>query len=430
MVGSRTVEFRKPVLKGECKVLGDKSISHRAIMLGSIAKGRTEVTGFLSGEDCLRTIEIFKQLGVYIKREGEHVWIDSPGMKNWTAPADTLYAGNSGTTARLMLGILASSNVKSVLTGDASLSKRPMKRVTGPLQKMGALIHGDDFLPLTITGSKLTAIDYELPVASAQVKSAILFAGLNAEGMTTVKEIDVTRDHTERMLAQFGANVLRSDKTVSIEGGQTLQGSKVVVPGDISSAAFFMVAAAMLEGSSVDFINVGLNPTRTGIIDVLKAMGAKVVVTDRNGDDGEPFGNVNVTADSLRGIEIGGELIPKLIDEIPIIALLSTQAKGKTVIKDAAELRVKETDRITAVTEELKKMGADIEATEDGMIIHGPTVLKGASLSSYGDHRIGMMAAIAAYVADGPVHIEDPDCIAISYPNFFEHLYQLSAVEE
>lgn len=428
MAEQKTLQFHKPRLNGSIKVPGDKSISHRSIMLGAIAEGRTTVEGFLEGEDCLRTIEIFKQLGVSIERQGTNVTIDSPGIENWTTPSDELYAGNSGTTARLMLGILAGSNVSSVLTGDESLSKRPMKRVTIPLQSMGAKIEGtedNEYLPLTVKGGELSGMTYHVPVASAQVKSAILFAGLRASGKTIVSEPAISRDHTERMFEQFGVSIETNGNTVTIEGGQTLQASSVKVPGDISSAAFFLAAAAMVANSCVEIVEVGLNPTRTGIIEVLRQMGAAIDVHEETGGRGESYGTIKVSKATLHGIEISGEIIPTLIDELPIIALLATQAEGTTIIKDAAELRVKETDRIAAVTTELKKLGASIEATPDGMIIHGPTPLKGTSMNSYGDHRLGMMAAIASLVADGEVIIEDPACIAVSYPNFFEHLTAL-----
>ncbi|MFS0576747.1 3-phosphoshikimate 1-carboxyvinyltransferase [Sporosarcina sp. 179-K 3D1 HS] len=434
MTQKKTVAFNKPRLHGEIRVPGDKSISHRAIMLGAIAKGKTNISGFLEGEDCLRTLDIFKQLGVSIERDGTDVAIDSPGMADWHTPAGELYAGNSGTTARLMLGILAGSNVESVLTGDQYLSKRPMKRVTGPLLSMGASITAEgtdsDLLPLRVKGTPpLKAIDYKMPVASAQVKSAILFAGLRADGIVTVQEDSVSRDHTERMLQQFGVVLQKEGDTVSMEGGQTLAGTDVVVPGDISSAAFFMVAAAMVPGSEVVFTDVGLNPTRTGILDVLQAMGAQIEYLEDKGQQGEPYGTVRISHADLRGTEISGDIIPRLIDELPILALLATQAAGKTVIKDAEELRVKETDRIKAVVTELKKLGAAIEETEDGMIIEGPTPLSGGTLSSYGDHRLGMMAAIAALAASDAVTIEDPACIAISYPNFFEDLEKLTAFQ-
>jgi 3-phosphoshikimate 1-carboxyvinyltransferase len=429
LVETKIIAFNKPVLKGNLVVPGDKSISHRAVMLGSIAKGKTQITGFLDGEDCLHTIDIFRQLGVSIERDGTNVTVDSPGMQGWQTPSEELYAGNSGTTARLMLGILAGSPIKSVLTGDESLSKRPMNRVTLPLSSMGASIAGDpdgNLLPLSITGGKLTAIDYEMPVASAQVKSAILFAGLNADGTTTISEETVSRDHTERMLLQFGADIQVVGNEVRVKGGNVLSGTDVIVPGDISSAAFFMAAAAMIKGSSVTFTNVGLNPTRTGIIDVLKKMGARVEILDEVDGIGEPYGTVIVSSEGLHGTEISGDLIPRLIDELPVIALLATQAEGTTIIKDAGELRVKETDRIAAVTSELKKIGANIEATDDGMIIHGPSELSGGTLVSYGDHRLGMMAGIAALIASAPIHIEDPACIAVSYPGFFNDLEKLT----
>lgn len=430
MMENKTLCFQKPILEGELKVPGDKSISHRAIMLGSIAEGITTVEGFLDGEDCLDTIRIFQKLGVTIERNGTNVHIDSPGINKWKTPTEQLDAGNAGTAARLLLGILASSNVTSTLVGDQYLSVRPMKRVTGPLKTMGARIEGKDdanYLPLRIVGRPLEAISYTMPIASAQIKSAILFAGLQANGVTTVSESTVSRDHTERMMMQFGAQIERDSLSVSIQGGQKLTGTDVVVPGDISSAAFFMAAAAMIEGSSVTFHNVGLNSTRTGIFDVLAAMGADLQFGEQFGENGEPYGTVTVRANALTGTEISGDIIPRLIDELPILALVATQANGQTVIKDAEELRVKETDRIAAVTAELKKLGATVEETPDGMIINGPTRLTGATLSSYGDHRIGMMGAIAALLADGEVTIEDTGCIAISYPTFFDHLQQLIA---
>ncbi len=424
----KTVHFNHPVLSGELIVPGDKSISHRAIMLGSIAKGKTEVTGFLDGEDCLRTIEMFKQLGVSIERQGKNVWIDSPGLQDWKTPTDELYAGNSGTTTRLMAGILAGAHVTSVMTGDASLSNRPMDRVTVPLREMGASISSEtasELLPLRIKGTSLQAIDYQNPVGSAQVKSAILFAGLQADGTTSVREKTTSRDHTEQMFKHFGADIESVDGKVSVTGGRALTGRNVHVPGDISSAAFFMVAASMIEGSAITLLNVGLNPTRTGVLDVLKEMGASIEITNETDENGERLGTVNISHQQLKPVEISGALIPRLIDELPIIALLATQADGTTVIKDAAELRVKETDRIAAVTEALSAVGANIEATDDGMIIHGPTPLTGGTMDSYGDHRLGMMAAIASLVASGPVTIKDPACIDISYPAFFEDLERL-----
>lgn len=428
---SKTVHFNNKVLSGTIAVPGDKSISHRAVMLGSIAEGKTIITGFLDGDDCLRTIEMFKQLGVKIERDGTTVLIDSPGIKRWKNPTAELYAGNSGTTARLMLGILAGSNISAVMTGDESLSGRPMDRVTLPLRNMNANIKSDidtDLLPLKITGEniELRAIDYENLVASAQVKSAILFAGLQAEGITIVREKTISRDHTEQMLTHFGAKVQTDMGNVSITGGTKLYGSSVDVPGDVSSAAFFMVAAGMIKGSSVTFTNVGLNPTRSGIIDVLLNMGVKIEILNQTAENGEISGTVKVSHDKVKPTVISGALIPRLIDELPIIALLATQAEGTTIIKDAAELRVKETDRIAAVTNELNKLGANIEATADGMIIHGPTLLSGGKMESYGDHRLGMMAGIASLITSEPVEIEDPACIDISYPTFFKDLEKIA----
>lgn len=422
---AKVLAYNKPRLEGILTVPGDKSISHRAVMFGAIAKGKTTVTGFLPGEDCLSTIDCFRKLGVDIQVDGTNVEINSPGMEGWQEPKEVLYTGNSGTTTRLMLGILAGTNFHSVMTGDASIGKRPMGRVTKPLKQMGALINGREggqYTPLAIQGTKLKAIDYTMPVASAQVKSAILLAGLQAEGTTIVREKEVSRDHTERMLKQFGANIEVKDGVISIEGGQQLKGTHIDVPGDISSAAFFLVAGAIVPNSEVVLKNVGINPTRAGIIEVMQQMGADLTIAQEKSDAAEPTATLTVRTSHLKGTTIEGEIIPRLIDEIPIIALLATQAEGTTIIRNAEELRVKETDRIEAVVTELKKLGADITATEDGMIINGLTSLKGAKLSTYGDHRIGMMAAIASLITESPVEIDDADCIAISYPTFFEHL--------
>ncbi|SDE15437.1 3-phosphoshikimate 1-carboxyvinyltransferase [Bhargavaea beijingensis] len=415
-------------LRGTIAVPGDKSISHRAVMFGGMAKGRTTVSGFLPGEDCLRTIECFRLLGADISRTGTDLVIDSPGIDGWQEPADILYTGNSGTTTRLMLGILAGSRVHSVIAGDESIARRPMKRVTGPLQQMGADIRGRkgaQYTPVSVLGGPLRPIDYDMPVASAQVKSAILFAAMRAEGTSVIREKEVSRDHTERMMQNFGMRVQAEEGVITLQGGQELVPVHVDVPGDISSAAFFLAASALVPGSEVVLENVGLNPTRTGMIDVLEAMGTDFGVDVSRSDDSEIRGTVTIRSSSLKATEIGGDLIPRLIDEIPIIALLATQAEGTTVIRDAEELRVKETDRIAAVAEELGKLGADIIPTDDGMIINGPTKLSGAVLDSRGDHRIGMMAAVAALITDGPVELRGPGCIAISYPEFFEHLNNL-----
>lgn len=422
---SRVLVYNKPRLEGIITVPGDKSISHRAVMFGAIAEGKTTVTGFLPGEDCLSTIDCFRKLGVDIQVDGTNVEINSPGMDGWQEPKEVLYTGNSGTTTRLMLGILAGTNFHSVMTGDASIGKRPMGRVTNPLKQMGAKINGREngqYTPIAIQGTALKAIDYTMSVASAQVKSAILLAGLRAEGTTIVREKEISRDHTERMLRQFGAKIDVKDGVISLEGGQRLHGTHVDVPGDISSAAFFLVAGAIVPNSEIVLKNVGINPTRAGIIEVMQQMGANVTVDQELSDAAEPTATITIRTSNLKRTTIEGDIIPRLIDEIPIIALLATQAEGTTIIRDAEELKVKETDRITAVVTELKKLGADITATDDGMIINGPTSLKGAKLSTYGDHRIGMMAAIASLITDSPIEIDDADCIAVSYPTFFEHL--------
>lgn len=422
-MSSKTIHLENKTLNGTIAVPGDKSISHRSIMFGSIAEGKTTVSGFLTGEDCLRTVEAFKQMGVEIEQNGSDVTIDSKGIAAWEEPTDILYMGNSGTTTRLLLGLLAGSNVHAVLSGDASIAKRPMKRVINPLREMGAQITGrqdGQFAPLAVKGSKLQAIDYEMPVASAQVKSAILLAALNAEGTTIVREQVTTRNHTELMLKQFGVDIEMQEGNISLTGGQKLRASHIAVPGDISSAAFFLVAGAIAPNSEIILENVGLNETRTGIIDVLQAMNASMTIEPNEEEQAEKAGRITIRTSELVGTTIDGAIIPRLIDEIPIIALLATQAKGKTIIKDAEELKVKETNRIDAVVAELSKLGANITATDDGMIIEGPTKLTGASLKTYGDHRIGMMDAIASLVTAGPIELDDADCIAVSYPTFFE----------
>lgn len=423
----KKLNYEKPSLSGTIRVPGDKSISHRSIMFGSIASGKTTVEGFLLGADCLSTISCFRKLGVEIELDGSQVTINSKGIEGWTEPDAVLDTGNSGTTTRLMLGLLAGTSFHSVAAGDDSIAKRPMKRIVDPLRLMGADIRGRSdgrFTPLAIQGTRLAGIHYTLPVASAQVKSAILLAALNADGKTIIEEPVATRDHTEIMLRHFGADIKRNENIIEMTGGQTLSARHVKVPGDISSAAFFIAAALVTEGSEVFLENVGTNPTRTGILDVIDQMGAEYEIHE-NETEGERSADLLIRSSRLKGIEIGGSLIPRLIDEIPIIALIATQCQGITVIKDAEELRVKETDRITAVVDELSKMGADITATEDGMVINGPTPLSGADMKTYGDHRLGMMAAIASLAADGSVSIDDPECIAVSYPGFFEHLNKL-----
>lgn len=416
-------------LKGVMKVPGDKSISHRSVMFGAIAEGKTKVTGFLPGDDCLSTIDCFRKLGVNIHQEDDYVEIDGNGIEGLKEPQEVLDVGNSGTTIRLMLGALANTPFHSCIIGDKSIAKRPMKRVTVPLTEMGVAIDGraeGNFTPLSIRGGNTKGIQYTSPVASGQVKSAILLAGLGAEGVTSVSEPHKSRDHTERMLQAFGVNVQVDGLTVSIEGKQKLKGTNIEVPGDISSAAFFLAAGAIVPESELTIQKVGMNPTRTGIIDVLQLMGADLSIENAQNEAIEPFADLHIKTSSLKGIEIGGELIPRLIDEIPIIALMATQAEGTTVIKDAAELKVKETNRIDTVVNELKKLGANIEATEDGMIIHGKTRLVASSVDSHGDHRIGMMLGIASCIATGEMTINNSDAVRVSYPGFFDQLNELS----
>lgn len=416
-------------LNGEVYVPGDKSISHRSIMFGALAEGVTTVKNFLLGDDCLDTITCFQQLGVQIEQAREKIVIYGKGFNGLTEPEEVLEVGNSGTTIRLILGVLAGRPFHVCIQGDESIAKRPMTRVTLPLKEMGAIIDGrkhGEFTPLAMRGGNLRGMEYRLPVASAQVKSALLFAGIQAHGTTTLIEKEKTRDHTERMIRQFGGKIVTKDRTIQVKGGQRLKGTDIFVPGDISSAAFFLVAAAIVPEGWVTLKNVGLNPTRTGIIDVMKNMGANITVESHiEKDSFEPIGDITVQTSALIGTVIEGEIIPRLIDEIPIIALLATQAAGTTVIKDAAELKVKETNRIDTVVDELTKLGADIQATEDGMIINGPTPLHGGTVSSHGDHRIGMMLTIAALLSKEPIFLEQPTAISISYPNFFSDLHAL-----
>ncbi|MED4882556.1 3-phosphoshikimate 1-carboxyvinyltransferase [Bacillus smithii] len=414
-------------LRGVIHVPGDKSISHRAIMFGSIAQGKTTIRHFLRGQDCLSTIDCFRKLGVHIEEDGQQITILGKGWEGLEEPKDILYTGNSGTTTRLIMGILAGRPFHFVLMGDESIGRRPMDRVVLPLREMGASISGREngkFTPISINGGSLRSIHYKMPVASAQVKSALLFAGLQAEGTTVIEEMAPTRDHTEKMIKEFGGECIREGMTISVKGSQSFEGRDIYVPGDISSAAFFLAAGAIIPGSEIILKNVGLNPTRSGIIDVLKEMGADLELSDLS-SNGEETGTIVIRYSQLKGIEIGGSLIPRLIDEIPIIALMATQAEGETVIKDAEELKVKETNRIDTVVGELKKLGSDIESRKDGMVIRGKTALKGGKVSSFGDHRIGMMLAIAALLSKDPVDLENPECIAVSYPNFFDDLQKL-----
>ena len=415
-------------LKGTIRVPGDKSISHRSIIFGSLAKGETKVYDILRGEDVLSTIQVFRDLGVSIQDDGDVIRIQGVGFQGLQAPTSPLDMGNSGTSIRLISGVLAGQDFAVTMVGDDSLSKRPMDRVAIPLRQMGVEITGQgdrDCPPLHEKGThQLQPIHYRLPVASAQVKSALIFAALQAEGESTIIEKEKTRDHTEDMIRQFGGEIQVDGKTIRIQGGQEFQGQTVIVPGDISSAAFWLVAGLILPESVIKIENVGINQTRTGILDVIQEMGGDLTMEDR--DEKAVSASLTVKTSSLKGIRIDGELIPRLIDELPIIALLATQANGQTVIADAEELRVKETDRIQVVADSLNAMGANVVPTEDGMIITGPTHLHGADLETFGDHRIGMMAAIAALlVRDGNVVLDRAEAINTSYPSFFEDLETL-----
>lgn len=416
-------------LRGEIEIPGDKSISHRAIMFGSLAKGTTEVTHFLQGADCLSTISCFQKLGIEIENTQEKIIIHGKGLQGLSAPTDILDCGNSGTTTRLISGILSGQNFTSTLTGDASIQKRPMKRIMDPLRQMGAditSVHDNNCAPLMIKGSNLHGIHYHSPIASAQVKSSILLAGLYAEGETRVTEPYISRNHSEIMLSHFGANVRTEGTTAILLPDPILEGQKIAVPGDISSAAYFIAAGLLVPGSEILLKNVGINPTRDGILRVAKEMGGEIELLNMNTDNGEPTADLLVKFSALHGITIGGEIIPTLIDEVPIIAIMAAFARGTTVIKDAAELKVKESNRIQVMVDNLKAMGADIESTDDGMIIHGGKDLHGAIIDSHMDHRIAMSFAIASLLADGHTTILDKNCVDISFPTFYQDLDRLA----
>lgn len=415
-------------LSGKLKVPGDKSISHRSIMFGALAKGTTRVHDILRGEDVLSTMAVFRELGVTIEDKGDEVVVHGVGFDGLRAPQERLDMGNSGTSIRLISGVLAGQPFSAEMFGDDSLSKRPMDRVTIPLRQMGVDISGQterDLPPLKITGSNhLTPINYTLPVASAQVKSALIFAALQADGESVITEKEKTRNHTEDMIQQFGGEISVNGKEIRIKGGQSFTATDVTVPGDISSAAFFLVAGLIVPNSEITLKNVGINETRTGIIEVIQAMGGDLTLSDV--DEVAKSATLTVRTSQLTPTEISGDIIPRLIDELPVIALLATQANGTTVIRDAEELKVKETDRIQVVADMLNDMGADITPTDDGMIIKGKTNLNGATINTQGDHRIGMTAAVAALlVTDGDVILERSEAIQTSYPAFFEDLSHL-----
>lgn len=409
---------------GQIKVPGDKSISHRAVMLGSLANGVTEISGFLKGADCLSTIDCFRKMEIDIDINGENVTVHGNGLRGLKKPDEMLYTGNSGTTTRLLCGILAGQNFDTSITGDASIQKRPMGRVVKPLSMMGAKIE-NEYCPLYITGTKLHGIDYKMPVASAQVKTAIILAGLYADGETVIHEIEKSRDHTELMLSAMGADLTVDNLDITVKPTNDLTAVNVDVPGDISSAAFFLVLGAIMPNSQITVTNVGINPTRTGIIDVLKDMGADITLENVHTSAGETVADITVRSSSLKGTTVGGDIIPRLIDELPIIAVAAVFADGQTVIKDAQELKVKETNRIRAVVDEFNKCGIDITETDDGMIINGGKSIHGADFKTYGDHRMAMSLTVLAQLADGESTLDDSDCACVSYPTFFDDFYKL-----
>ena len=421
-------------LKGEVTIPGDKSISHRSIMLGSIALGTTEITHFLEGADCLSTIDCFRKMGVEIERKPSSILVHGKGLRGLTAPASTLNVGNSGTTTRLISGILSGQNFATTLSGDDSLNSRPMKRIMTPLNTMGAHIRSlndNGCAPLHIRPGALHGIHYQSPVASAQVKSAVLLAGLYADSPTSVTEPALSRNHTELMLQGFGAYVatdLHTDGTATahVEPCKELYGQQICVPGDISSAAYFIAAALLVPGSELLVKNVGTNFTRAGFIKVCKAMGADIETVSQTIEGGESRADLLVRYSHLKGTVIEGDIIPTLIDEIPMIAIMAAFADGQTVIRDAAELKVKETNRIDTVTAGLKAMGADITPTDDGMIIEGTGHLNGASIQSYLDHRIAMAFSVAGLASDGETQIVDSQCVDVSYPEFYATLNSVS----
>lgn len=419
-----------PVLRlsGEASLPGDKSISHRLAMIGAVAGGSTVIHNFADSVDCQTTLDCLQQCGVPVTREGTTVTIEGRGLEGFQKPARELNAGNSGTTVRLMAGLLAGFPFEATFVGDASLSRRPMKRVIEPLRRMGAMIEArdDNYLPLKIEGGSLFAITYTLPVASAQVKSAVLLAGVHPRGFTQVREPAPTRNHTEIALAEFGSYLEIKGGLIGVLGGRPLTGKEFSVPGDLSSAAFFIAAALCIPNSQIVLKNVGLNPTRSGMINLLQDVGAKISIGQLSISGGEPVGDITVESSELSAIDIGGTLIPNVIDEIPALAVLGTRTTKGIRIRDAAELRVKESDRLRAVATNLKALGAEVEEYPDGLSIPGRQTLRGGAVDSFGDHRIAMAFAVAGLFADGPVAIHNPSCVGISFPGFFELMDSLT----
>ncbi len=430
---------RTHAFRGELSVPGDKSISHRGIMFGAISNGLTEVTNFLQGADCLSTISCFRQLGISIENDGSKVLVHGRGLHGLSAPSQILDVGNSGTTLRLISGILAGQRFQATLNGDASIRKRPMKRIFTPLSEMGARFQcwdsgcfpehrkktSSDCAPLTIQGGTLKRIHYYPPIASAQVKSAVLLAGLYGDGITKVTEPVLSRNHTELMLSGFGADVLSTDTTAAVWPEPKLEGQSIHVPGDISSAAYFIALGLICPHAEILVKNVGVNPTRSGILKTALAMGGNVTLLDQRTVSGEPVADILVSSSSLHGTVVEGDMIPTLIDELPVIAVMAAFAEGTTVIKDAQELKVKESDRIASVTENLKAMGADVTPTGDGMVIRGGKALHGAHIRTYGDHRVAMAFAVAGVNADGGTTFDEEGCVTVSYPGFFEDIRRL-----
>ncbi len=418
------------MLKGSFELIGDKSISHRAIMFSSIAKGTTRISNFLIGQDCLSTVDCFRKMGVDISVNSKEVLVKGVGLRGLKKPIDILDVGNSGTTIRLMMGILAGNDFNSTIIGDESIGKRPMKRVTDPLRLMGCSIDGKDdanYIPIKIHGGNLNGINYNMPVASAQVKSSIILASLYANEASTIIEKSKSRNHTEIMLNSFGANIKTDGLKIDVSPIDELYSvGNINVAGDISSAAFIIVAASIVKGSEVIIKNVGLNETRTGILDVLKSMNGNFEIVDKRLVGGEIVGDLIIRySDNLIATTIDSDLIPRLIDEIPVIAVLATQAEGTTIIKDAKELKVKESNRIKAIVDNLKNMGADIEELEDGMVINGKCELKGAKIKAFNDHRIAMAFSVASLISKGKTYIDNTTCIDISFPGYFNLLNTL-----
>ena len=422
------MEIKKQTnLRGMLTVPGDKSISHRAVMFGSLAKGTTRISHFLEGADCLSTIACFRKMGIDIERNASEILVHGKGLHGLSAPDGILDVGNSGTTTRLISGILAGQNFTSELDGDDSIRTRPMKRIMTPLTSMGADItskRDNGCTPLVIDGKTLHGIHYDSPVASAQVKSCVLLAGMYADSITSVTEPFLSRNHTEIMLNYFGAKVTSEGTTASIVPEPALNGREIQVPGDISSAAYFIAAGLLTPGSEILLKNVGINPTRAGILKVCMDMGADITLLNES-TEGEPTADLLIRTSNLKGTTIEGGIIPTLIDEIPMIAVMAAFADGTTVIRDAQELKVKESDRITVMVDNLKRMGADIEGTEDGMIIHGGKPMHGAAIDSHLDHRVAMSFAVAGTICDGTMDILNGDCVNISYPEFYNDLYSL-----